>query len=91
VSAIPTPEQIEADLKPENRATLALARQWTSRGKRYLPAELRSLPIGENHRLTIRTYEFEQPDKGNSELVKSSARTVMQHLTSAGIDLGIKP
>jgi outer membrane protein OmpA-like peptidoglycan-associated protein len=90
-SAVQTPENPPNDPKPDSLATLALARQWTARGKRYLPSEIRSLPMGDNHRLTVRIYEFEQQDKGNSELVKSSAWTVMQHLELAGIDLGIKP
>jgi len=39
----------------------------------------------------VRVYEFNQEDKGPSELVQQSSLNASQHLKAAGIHFGGKP
>jgi hypothetical protein len=73
---------------PQEPATLALARRWTSGGGAFLPENRRTLPMTPDHRLTVRVYEFEHEDKGSSRLVEISKWRASEHLTSAGLTFG---
>lgn len=71
---------------PGDRATMTVARGWTSTGKRFLPEDTRKLTMATAHRLTVRVYDFSYEDKGTSRNISSWPAS--EHLRSAGVTIG---
>ena len=77
--------QPTADKSSEKPATMELAQWWNNRGRRFLPDDIGQRNLTPAHRLIVRVYEFNQEDKGPSELVPHSSFNASQHLKAAGI------
>jgi hypothetical protein len=71
----------------DSAQAFAIAQTWAIEGRPSLPAEIKVLPIGQNHVLVVMVYEFEKVDGGETKHFRPSRWPLDQHLSTLGVSL----
>ena len=71
----------------DSAQAFAIAQTWAMEGRPSLPAEIKALPIGQNHVLVVMVYEFEKVDAGETKHFRPSRWPLDQHLSTLGVSL----
>lgn len=71
----------------DSAQAFAIAQTWAMEGRPSLPAEIKALPIGQNHVLVVMVYEFEKVDGGETKHFRPSRWPLDQHLSTLGVSL----